>query len=728
MVDTKALYPIAVLIDELKSEDQKKRVNSVKNLSQIAIALGQDRTRNELLPYILDLMDDEEEVLLGLADILGNFLDLVGGPAHAIHLMKPLEKLCQVEESTVRDKATEGIKKILSFVKVKDIEGPVFDLIKRLMNGESYTSKFAGTHLIPTVYSQVSPQTQQELMGLFSTVSQDDIPQVRKVAAIVLNEMIKLIPKTPETELLNIFAKFFKDDQDSVRMQGIDSIKVNAYLLQYIKKFAEDKSWRIRYLVADRVMDLAQGIGFDQAREQLLPYYVGFLTDSESEVRTAAVSRLADFCKILDAQSVIIKIIPCLKKLQTDTFQYVRSALAENVLALCTVIDKASTNEHILPIFLALLRDESSDVRLNLFKRLEDLNKVLGIENLSQSIIPALTELSQDKNWRIKLSVIEQFPILARQLGEAFFNDKLAPICITWLSDNIFSIREAALTNLKQLTEIFGVQWASKTVIPQLLSLQVNSNYLHRLTPCFGMTQLSQVMPSEAIKKLFLPVLATLGQDQVPNIRMNVAKCIQSILPQAKGNVELEDKLRQMLNQLSKDPDQDVNFNRTKQDKNWRIKLSVIEQFPILARQLGEAFFNDKLAQFVQPEAALTNLKQLTEIFGVQWASKTVIPQLLSLQVNSNYLHRLTPCFGMTQLSQVMPSEAIKKLFLPVLATLGQDQVPNIRMNVAKCIQSILPQAKGNVELEDKLRQMLNQLSKDPDQDVKYYSLKALGL
>lgn len=85
--------------------------------------------------------------------------------------------------------------------------------------------------------------------------------------------MIKLIPKTPETELLNIFSKFFKDDQDSVRMQGIDSCvvfakhlpvaKVNAYLLPYIKKFAEDKSWRIRYLVADRIMDLAQGIGYD---------------------------------------------------------------------------------------------------------------------------------------------------------------------------------------------------------------------------------------------------------------------------------------------------------------------------------------------------------------------------------------------------------------------------------------------------------------------------------
>jgi serine/threonine-protein phosphatase 2A regulatory subunit A len=95
---------------------------------------------------------------------------------------------------------------------------------------------------------------------------------------------------------------------------------VNAYLLPYIKKYAEDKSWRIRYLVADKVMDLSQGIGLDQAREHLLPSYTSFLQDSESEVRTAAVSRLSDFCRILDGKTIIEKIIPCLKKLQTDTF------------------------------------------------------------------------------------------------------------------------------------------------------------------------------------------------------------------------------------------------------------------------------------------------------------------------------------------------------------------------------------------------------------------------
>jgi hypothetical protein len=53
-------------------------------------------------------------------------------------------------------------------------------------------------------------------------------------------------------------------------------------------------------MVADRIMDLATGFGFESAKLNLLPYYVGFLKDVESEVRTAALSRMSDFCRILD--------------------------------------------------------------------------------------------------------------------------------------------------------------------------------------------------------------------------------------------------------------------------------------------------------------------------------------------------------------------------------------------------------------------------------------------
>ena len=40
--------------------------------------------------------------------------------------------------------------------------------------------------------------------------------------------MIKLIPQINDADLFAIFAKFYKDDQDSVKMQGIESCVVFA--------------------------------------------------------------------------------------------------------------------------------------------------------------------------------------------------------------------------------------------------------------------------------------------------------------------------------------------------------------------------------------------------------------------------------------------------------------------------------------------------------------------
>lgn len=46
------LYPIAVLIEELKHEDVQLRLNAIRRLSTIALALGVDRAREELIPFL----------------------------------------------------------------------------------------------------------------------------------------------------------------------------------------------------------------------------------------------------------------------------------------------------------------------------------------------------------------------------------------------------------------------------------------------------------------------------------------------------------------------------------------------------------------------------------------------------------------------------------------------------------------------------------------------------
>lgn len=125
-----SLYPIAVLINELKNADIHLRLNSIRRLSTIARALGEERTRNELIPFLTENNDDNDEVLLAMAEELGDFIPYVGGQEHAHVLLPPLETLCTVEETCVRGKAVESLCRIGSQMKENDMIDWFIPLVK----------------------------------------------------------------------------------------------------------------------------------------------------------------------------------------------------------------------------------------------------------------------------------------------------------------------------------------------------------------------------------------------------------------------------------------------------------------------------------------------------------------------------------------------------------------------------------------------------------------------
>lgn len=86
----------------VQNEDIQLRLNSIRRLGTIALALGEERTRSELIPFLHENTDDEDEVLQAIAEELGNFVQYVGGAEFAHTLLAPLETLAMVEETVVR--------------------------------------------------------------------------------------------------------------------------------------------------------------------------------------------------------------------------------------------------------------------------------------------------------------------------------------------------------------------------------------------------------------------------------------------------------------------------------------------------------------------------------------------------------------------------------------------------------------------------------------------------
>lgn len=95
-----------------QNDDVQLQLNSIRRLKTIALALGEERTRKELVPFLTDSTDDEDEVLQAIAEELGDFVPYVGGPGHAHTLLPPLEATSTVEETVVRDAAVEALCKV----------------------------------------------------------------------------------------------------------------------------------------------------------------------------------------------------------------------------------------------------------------------------------------------------------------------------------------------------------------------------------------------------------------------------------------------------------------------------------------------------------------------------------------------------------------------------------------------------------------------------------------
>lgn len=114
----------------MKNEDVALRLNSVRRLSTIALALGEERTRSELIPFLSESNDDEDEVLLSLAEELGKFVPYVGGPDHAQVLLGPLEDLCGVEETVVRERAVQSLIQIAEQMPSSDSERFLLPVVK----------------------------------------------------------------------------------------------------------------------------------------------------------------------------------------------------------------------------------------------------------------------------------------------------------------------------------------------------------------------------------------------------------------------------------------------------------------------------------------------------------------------------------------------------------------------------------------------------------------------
>lgn len=163
---------------------------------------------------------------------------------------------------------------------------------------------------------------QEQLRQQFGLLVHDETPMVRRSAANNLSKFVKEMPATIVVEeMIPLFQHLASDDQDSVRLLTVEILiaiaevvpkeqqSSHGVLLTALRSLIEDKSWRVRYMVADRfekvrlsssrrnspktdMIQIAKAVDDEVVTRDLVPAFVKLLKDSEAEVRTAIAGQI----------------------------------------------------------------------------------------------------------------------------------------------------------------------------------------------------------------------------------------------------------------------------------------------------------------------------------------------------------------------------------------------------------------------------------------------------
>uniref|UniRef100_M4BZL6 Phosphatase PP2A regulatory subunit A/Splicing factor 3B subunit 1-like HEAT repeat domain-containing protein n=1 Tax=Hyaloperonospora arabidopsidis (strain Emoy2) TaxID=559515 RepID=M4BZL6_HYAAE len=574
----------------------------MRRLRTVAQALGPERTRSDLLPFLrgkpvcgthhslfftrysvtndrkhvgltaAEATEDEDEVVVALAEELGGFVDLVGGAEHASILVEPLEVLAGVEETVVRDRAVDSLQKVVAVV--PNVDDVMVPLAKRLAEGDWFTSRVSVCALFASIYSKLADAgRKKELRDFYQMMGNDDTPMVRRAAAANIGKFAAAMEKEHIAGIiLPPFRALTADDQDSVRLLAIENSTAIAELLSendnlmhvlpIVRSSVEDRSWRVRFSIAKDFFPLSRAMGSQITESELLGCFSNLLQDAEAEVRAAAAKNLPGYISIVKNELFRSEILPLLSALSQDTAPNVRTstnpvllstrsriaaAVSVACMELAPKLGEATSKSTLAPLLLLFLRDEIVDVRLNILKRMELLAQWMS--SFESVLLPAIADLARDLQWRVREAVVLSIPALAGSLGAQYFQEHLLETYVSAFTDMV-----------GELLESLGSDSILQNVMPRLNQIFEKSViYQERVNVLHALKQMAVEKVSSDLLSLMTTLAIRGAHDKIPNVRFVASMSLERLCKFADASV-VAAQVRPCLTELVNDPDMDVKY------------------------------------------------------------------------------------------------------------------------------------------------------------------------
>ena len=171
-------------------------------------------------------------------------------------------------------------------------------------------------------------------------------------------------------------------------------------------------------------------------------------------------------------------------------------------------------------------------------------------------------------------------------------------------------------------------------------------------------------------------------------------------------------------------------------DSQYRIRESIYQTLAQLGVYYGievfkssiEPLFFNYLSDTVSSvrEVGVECLKKLIEKFGSAWVTSGLIPKLQSHLTTPklSYLNRMCILHSLLVCAKFLDTKQNNEFILPIIAKGIKDKIANVRFYTVKLVNEYIKQFDSSSK--EKIKTLIRDLTKDEDNDVKFYASKLL--
>ena len=569
----------SLVIESLKSDYQPIRLFCAKRLTDLGNILGIVRIEDELIPFITDLIlnyENDGEILgeysnqiLNLLKILkkNNRLSFIG--------IRSLEILSGNDDEIVRQTAINNLSKLIELLDEQIITNEIFPLMKRLIENDLKT-KMSCCYLFPIVYPKLENQDiKKELLQVYSEISKDESPSVRRAAA----DNIKFFCKVEENEVIGLLFKlyneFIKDPVDIVKIYTIQStpdllnkLSINLQenlILNFTKSMAEERAWRVKYSAIECIVKISENINIISFEKKYVSILMLFLKDSEPEVKCAVLNYFDKFINHISINTFKTNFLPLFKNISNDNNIHVRSSYA-NTLLKCIPYFKQDEQliNNIIPMMNKFLKDEIVEVQ---YATIENLDKIILLSKNDESIIekyimPIIKEgMSEEKKWRFRYIIADNILKIISEIDKKIIETYFLNVIFKLFGDHAYDIRILIWKIIEKLANIMDNNFMEIKIWQLQKEQMKSSNYILRISAMKSIEYLKKYYNKEFIINTIIPHIVTnLKGDKIPNVKFSACEVLASLVifldKEEKSKKFVEDFLKGFLN----DKDEDVVF------------------------------------------------------------------------------------------------------------------------------------------------------------------------